>query len=78
MNTKHSPKHGLTISEQAAILWAVCRYASQENPESCPVNLLPDLRECPFDCDCGELPTRAWFVFLEKRDNVEEGPHGAE
>ena len=75
MEMHNCPNHGLTINEQAAILWAVCRYASQENPESCPVNLLPDLRECPFDCDCGELPPRAWFELLEKRDKVKEVPH---
>lgn len=75
METRNHPKHGLTISEQAAILWAVCRYASQENPQSCPTNLLPDLRECPFDYDCGDVPPKAWFEFLEKRKEV---PHGAE
>lgn len=63
------PEHGLTIGEQAALLWTACRYASMENHAACPVELLRELDECPFgDKDCENLPFHAWDTFLRERD----------
>ena len=63
------PEQGLTIGEQAALLWTACRYASMENHAACPVELLRDLDGCPFgDKDCENLPFHAWDTFLRERD----------
>ena len=39
--------HGLSLKEQAAFLWALCRYS--KNPETCPIILMRDIAPCPFE-----------------------------
>lgn len=58
--------HGLAIGEQAAFLWAVCRYS--RNLETCPVILLKDLGGCPFqNTPCEDIEPWAWLPILKKR-----------
>ena len=67
-----SNEHGLSLKEQATFLWAICRFS--DNPEACPINLMTDMRYCPFDKikDCSELEQWAWLPILEKRVIPEE------
>lgn len=56
---------GLSLREQAIFLCIICRYG--DNPETCPINLMRDLKNCPFEQDCENLEQWAWLPILEKR-----------
>lgn len=63
--TKNNKDHGLSLKEQACFLWAICKYS--KNPEACPVNLMNDLDECPFEEICEDIAPWAWLPILENR-----------
>lgn len=56
---------GLSVKEQACFLWALCKYS--DNPETCPINLMRDLKDCPFEEYCENIKQWAWLPILEKR-----------
>lgn len=58
-------QYGLSLKEQATLLWALCRYS--DYPETCPVNILKDLSGCPFEPHCDDIDQGEWFFILEKR-----------
>lgn len=66
---------GLSLKEQALFLCALCRYS--DNPESCPLNLMTDIEECPFDSDCENTPWWGWLGILKNREigDLEEQRH---
>ncbi len=57
--------HGLSLKEQATFLWALCRYSY--NPESCPLYLMKDIEDCPFDENCENVPQWGWLDILKNR-----------
>lgn len=55
--------YGLSLKEQATFLWALCRYSS--NPETCPIILMRDFDNCPFeDVDCENIPQWDWLALV--------------
>lgn len=58
--------YGLSPKEQATLLWALCR--SSEDPETCPIKLLKDFDNCPFeDVHCENIPQWGWLDILKNR-----------
>lgn len=66
------PKYGMTIKEQASILYVTCLYNT--NPMSCPGELFYRegyrLPYCPFGMDkrCETITENDWIKYLEKRE----------
>ena len=58
-------QYGLSLKEQATFLWALCR--DSDNPKTCPVNLMKDLSECPFESGCDAIEQWEWLPILAKR-----------
>lgn len=56
---------GLSLKEQAIFLHALCRYS--DNQGTCPINLMRDLEDCPFEEECKKIEQWAWLPILENR-----------
>lgn len=55
----------LTLKQQALALWAICRYATEVNPEACPIELLENIDSCPFGSKpCQEITPSDWGDFI--------------
>ena len=65
MGTEAALSPGLSLREQATFLCALCRFCY--NPEACPLNLMRDIEDCPFDYECEDCPQWGWLPVLENR-----------